>query len=191
MEVLYLHGRGEDPRAVPGDRVISYPWPMVLRAPPLTADWLAQPFPQQVSIVDEWLSECSGAVGFSWGAWLLLCAALERMDRGVEPPPLLLLSCVLGEGNYTGSERWKAPRAKEVLDALGLGSRPSPREFSRDRVRFIQGDQDNTGSPETAEQLQAAGFVVQAVHGGHGLRGRQAAQVIERELAQLSRRAMQ
>jgi len=187
VELLYLHGRGDDPRAPPGDRVLSYPWPIVLRAPPLTPDWLAQPFSQQVSIVDEWLSECSGAIGFSWGAWLLLCAVLERLERGLEVPSLLLLSCVLGEGHYTGSQRWKAPRAKEVLGALGMGDRTAPLELPRDRVRFIQGTEDTTGSPDTAQQLKAAGFVALPVHGGHGLRGKQAAQVIERELARLAR----
>ncbi len=185
--VLYLHGRGVDPRLPPGDAVLAHDWPVGLRAPPLTEEWLAQPFPGQVACVDEWLDDCKAAIGFSWGAWLLLCATLERLERGLEMTPLLLLSCLLGEGNYTGSQRWKAPRAKEILGALGVDATAATM-FPLDQVRFIQGTEDTTGDPDAAQRLCTAGHVAHGVHGGHGLRGKQATQVIAKELNRLAHR---
>jgi hypothetical protein len=115
---------------------------------------------------------------------LLLCATLERLERGLEMTPLLLLSCVLGEGNYTGSQRWKAPRAQEILEALGVEG-TSANMFPLDRIRFVQGTGDTTGDPEAAQRLCAAGHVAHGVHGGHGLRGKQATFVIGKELNRL------
>ena len=182
--ILYLHGRGVDPRLPPGDAVLAHDWPLGMRAPPLTEAWLALPFPEQVACVDEWLDGCEAAIGFSWGAWLLLCATLERLERGLEMTPLLLLSCVLGEGNYTGSQRWKAPRAKEILGALGVEGTAATM-FPLDRIRFIQGLHDTVGDPDAAQRFCDAGHVAHGVHGGHGLRGKQATQVIARELNRL------
>jgi len=167
--------------------VLAHDWPQGLRAPPLTEEWLAQSFQKQVACVVEWLDECEAAVGYSWGAWLLLCACLERIEQGLEMTPLLLLSCVLGEGNYTGSQRWKAPRAREVLGALGVEGTAATM-FPLDQVRFIQGTEDAVGNPNTAQRLRSAGHVAHGVQGGHGLRGKQATHAIGKELTRLAHR---
>lgn len=188
MELLYLHGRGENPREPPGDLILSHPWKLTLRCPPLTAEWIAQPFPSQVSIVDEWLEEARGAIGFSWGAWLLLCAVHERMERGIEPPNLLLLSCVLGEGNYTGSGHWKAPRHPQILGALGLGESSSPTPFSPEKLRFVYGSQDTIVPTGLSQRLVDAGYSATDLESGHLLRSRSARNQLTQEFARLEHR---
>ncbi len=188
MEVLYLHGRGEDPRDPPGDIVLSFPWKSGLSCPPLTAEWIAQPFPQQISCVDEWLEEAPAAIGYSWGAWLLLCAAHERLQRGLDPPPLLLVSCVLGEGNYTGSGLWKAPRCEEILSALGVGEKSCKTPFDPTDIRFVQGRQDQIVPGDGTQRLLKAGHCVVEVESGHLMRGPEARKIVSQECARIAHR---
>ncbi len=181
MELLYLHGRGEDPRDPPGDLVLSHPWKTVLRCPPLTSEWIAQPFPHQVSIVDEWLEDSRGAIGFSWGAWLLLCAVHERLERGIEAPNLLLLSGVLGEGNYTGTGNWKAPRQETIFRALGLEASPGPTPFSPQKLRFIYGREDTITPTGLSQRLLDAGHSTLELEAGHLLRSGSARNALSHE----------
>jgi len=186
VEVLYLHGRGENPRDPPGDVVLSFPWKRTLSAPALTSEWIAQAFPSQVAHVDEWLENAAGAIGYSWGAWLLLCAAHERLKRGTPSPPLLLVSCVLGEGNYTGTGTWKAPRSEEILCALGLGDSPAKRPFDSASLRFLQGKRDKVGPANGASLLVRAGHSVRMVDSGHLMHHSTARKALSEECKRLA-----
>ena len=188
MEVLYLHGRGESPQDPPGDVVLSFPWKGTLNAPPLTSEWIAQPFPNQVAIVDEWLEDAAGAIGYSWGAWLLLCAVHERIQRGTPSPPLLLVSCVLGEGNYTGQGTWKAPRCEEILGALGIGPSTTTTHFDPADLRFVQGKRDRIGPEKGASLLVEVGHSVRMVDSGHLMHHSTARQALSEECKRLVHR---
>lgn len=167
--VLYLHGRGSEPDSPPGDLVASCPWGEPLVAPGLTDDWLALPFPRLVEQVDGWLESSSLAIGHSFGAWLLLCAAVERAKRGVEIPRLCLLAPLLGKGfsEETGIGYF-APRAKPVRAALGFEPGRVHEDLQR-RLRFVHAEQDGQTSIEDADRLRSLGYTVAVLPGGHRL----------------------
>jgi len=170
---LYLHGRGDRPSSPPGDQVCNLLGASV-ESPHLTTEWLARPFGEQADAVDRWMDPPRTlAIGHSWGAYLLLAAALQRTSRGVNVPQLLLLSAVLGTGGVQGAGKpslgFIAPRAREIQRALGLdGESPDP-ILPRDRLSFIHGESDEQCPVDHLHALAASGYDVTIVPGGHRL----------------------
>ncbi len=183
--LLYLHGRGDSPLAPPGDTVVAgVPSSHTIRAPEMAPTWFARPFREQLETVNTWLDTASVAVGHSMGAWLLLCASLERCpSRGA--PPLVLLSSVLGVGR-SGDMGFAAPRARRVRPALGLGGQaPS---LSRDGLVFVHGSADGQCPVEDLHLLARHGFSVDVVPGvGHRLEGPAAAKAIRAAIQRAAR----
>lgn len=167
--VLYLHGRGSEPGSPPGDLVASYSWSEPVVAPALTADWLALPFADLVGHVDDWLEASVLAIGHSFGAWLLLCAAVERSKRGVSIPRLCLLAPILGKGfNDKTGIGYFAPRARLVRSALGLDG-VNARECLQERIHFVHAERDDQTSIGDAYKLRSLGYAVTLLPGGHRL----------------------
>jgi pimeloyl-ACP methyl ester carboxylesterase len=171
MSILYLHGRGETADSPPGDVVRGEPWGGPLYAPTLTPEWLARPFAEQVDDVDRWMEACRFAIGHSFGGWLLLCAAEQRLARQATVPPLLGLSCVLGRGLLPGSKvGFFAPRATRVREALGLDGAGPGSSALRERLTLIHGEEDAQCPPGAARELAGLGYAVTLVPGaGHHL----------------------
>lgn len=171
--VLYLHGRGDEPMSPPGDLFYTE-FGSQLKAPRLDSAWFAQPFGAQVDFADHLMEKRPVlSVGFSWGAYLLLAASLQRLHRRDDFPPLLLLSAVLGiggnrspDGRITG---FIAPRAKRIRSALGLEGDDPVSVFPKDKLAFIHSDRDNQCPVEPLHRLCSLGYRVQIVSGGHRL----------------------
>jgi len=165
--LLYLQGGGLPPTEGPGRQVLSKDWRGGLNAPYLDADWLAQPFPDQLALVGEWLEESDAAVGFGWGAWLLLCAMEERAKAGLTLPPVLLLSCFMGKGRYTGQEQdgHILPRSESIARALGGG------DLAGCEIRFLHGQRDEMAPLAALQACDLRRFSLQVVDAGHLLRG--------------------
>lgn len=167
--VLYLHGRGSEPETPPGDLVAASSWGVPLVAPHLTDDWLSQPFSRLVSEVDGWLDSAELGVGHSFGAWLLLCAAVERVERGPAIPRLCLLAPILGKGfSEKSGIGFFAPRANRVRAALGFET-GSFLEPLRERVQIVHAERDGQSRVRDAVELRALGYTVTIVPGGHRL----------------------
>ncbi len=158
---------------------------MPLFAPSLTDDWLGKPFSHQIDQVEKWLDSSAVAVGHSFGAWLLLCAAVQQLDKGVRHPRLLLLSTLLGRGfNPKMRMGYFAPRAQRVHAALGLeGSEP---ELPVDELFFVHGEDDEQCPVEPIRELGELGFSVRIVPGGHRLHHPVARRMLSAALTQLS-----
>ena len=190
MSLLYLQGRGAYPDP-PGDLVVAVDWPEGFHAPPLTPEWLAQPFPWQVDCVEAWLEDKRAAVGFSWGAWLLLCASVERAEKGLEMPHLLLLSAHLGEGRFTGSaeEGYRAPRFQRVRQALGLEIGTAlTAHLPLHQLRLIHAVGDGLAPLARAQELSVRGAWLEEVSGGHLLDSKPARKAVATELRRLRMR---
>ena len=168
--VLYLHGRGSQPLSSPGDLIAQQPWGLDVYAPCLTEEWLAQPFPELVREVDGWLDRSALALGHSFGAWLLLCTALERVTRGDVVSDLCLFASLLGKGfSQETGVGFFCPRSRTVRAALGLEEdRRDPMPL-RDRIRLVHADRDEQTAMADVERLIALGYSVQIVPGGHRL----------------------
>lgn len=169
--VLFLSGRGGSVASSPGDLVAAHPWPVPLLAPELDEAWCVQPFAQQLSQVQGWLEGAGLAVGYSYGAWLLLAAAEERARGVAEPlptePGLLLLSPILGELGQLRGLLQRAPRAVRLRTSLGLGE--AEPEGWLGGVRFLFGDDDPLVRPAEVARLAGRGLEVECVAAGHDL----------------------
>jgi hypothetical protein len=159
---------------------------MGLQAPFLDPAWLAQAFPWQVAQIEEVLEESDGAIGYGWGAWLLLCAMCGLVERGWRPCPTLLLACFMERGRFTGNEGldYSLPRTQEVGCALKRGGR-----LTGAPIRFVHGTEDRQAELSRLAFVEEEGFALRRVPAGHLLLG-QAKAAIEEELKRL-RRAIQ
>ena len=154
--------------------------------PALTDGWLAAPFPGIVKRVDAWLDGSALAIGHSFGAWLLLCAAVERVKRRVTIPRLLLLAPLLGKGfNEETGVGYYAPRAKPVRTALGI-ERGRANEDLLSCLRFVHAKEDGQSTLADAEALRSLGYFVTEVPGGHRLDHRVARTKISAILGRLA-----
>ncbi len=166
--ILYLHGRHGSPGddRPPANLVAAQPWGRPLERPALTPEWLERPFSTQIDQIDGWLASADAAIGHSHGGWLLLWAALQRVERGAQTPPMLLLSCHLwraGRGR-TGA---LPPRGRRIERAL-LNPRPEQTGLGRS-LRFVHGADDDQCPVELLEPLAERGIPVVVVPGGHRL----------------------
>ncbi len=186
MPLLFLQGGGLSPREGVGESVFAVDWPTGLRAPELGPDWLAQPFGEQLSQVEELLEEACGAVGHGWGAWLLLCAMESLSERNWAPPPTLLLSSFMGSGRYTGQSEagYALPRTDRIEGALRRGGR-----LNGAPIRFLHGTLDQQAPLEQLGFVEDEGFSLLRGQCGHRLLGPGRA-LLEAELIRL-RRAIQ
>jgi hypothetical protein len=166
--VLYLHGRHALPDEPPGDLVGAVPWPIPLVCPAVDGAFLRRRFEVQMREVDAWLDRARLAIGHSYGAWLLLCAALGRIESGRGVPPLFLMSAVLGASSNRGGEGGSIPpRARRVRRALGLEPGDSAM-FPRGAMELVHGDSDDQCPVDTVRALGAT-QIVSIVPGGHRL----------------------
>jgi hypothetical protein len=187
--VLVVHGRGGRPGAPPLDLVVTAPWTAPIHVPALSATWLARPFAAQVADVRGWLGDAALAVGHSWGAWLLLAAAEERVGRGEALPRLLLLSSVLGMGTHPSGRPlgYIPPRSRRIMAALGIGEVEGGVRLPLERLTFVHGEQDEQMPVATARAVAERGYVVKVVPGGHRLDGKDAREAVEVEVERLRR----
>jgi hypothetical protein len=166
--ILYLHGRHASPDEPPGDLIAAVNWPCPLNRPEIDDAFLRRPFADQMRAVDGWLGSALLAIGHSYGAWLLLCGALDRLERGRPIPPLLLISAVLGAGGRgTGESGSIPPRARRVRQALGLGHGTGVR-FAGGAIGFIHGGHDDQCPVEAVRALSGTQNVC-IIPGGHRL----------------------
>ncbi len=179
---VYLQGRDDPPGGHPGNLVLEVAWPGSCYAPPLSSERLARPFQLQVDEIDP-LFSCAVAVGFSWGAWLALAAAHQRLARGASIPRLLLLSPVLGRGGSGAAGLgFFAPRSRRIRHALGLDQ--GSRVFSLSRTTIIRGASDPQCLADDARVLQCLGFTLHTVEdAGHRLDTQAACHAIKTALA--------
>jgi hypothetical protein len=130
--------------------------------------FLRRRFDVQMREVDAWLECAELAIGHSYGAWLLLCAALGRIESGRAVPPLFLMSAVLGASSNRGGEGGSIPpRARRVRRALGLEPGDSAM-FPRGAIELVHGDNDDQCPVDTVRALGAT-QIVSIVPGGHRL----------------------
>jgi hypothetical protein len=144
-----------------------------------------------VDCVEAWLEDKRAAVGFSWGAWLLLCACVERAEKGLEMPHLLLLSAHLGEGRFTGSaeEGYRAPRFQRVRQALGLEIGTAlTAHLPLHQLRLIHAVGDGLAPLARAQELSVRGAWLEEVSGGHLLDSKPARKAVATELRRLRMR---
>ncbi len=166
--ILYLHGRHATPTQPPGDLVATMDWPCLFVSPAIDGAFLRRPFAEQMRDVDDWLQPARLAIGHSYGAWLLLCAALQRLERAAAVPPLLLLATVLGNsGNQRAARGSIPPRARRVRQALGLEHGIGPR-FPHGAIEFLHGENDDQCPVEALRGLSGR-FGVRIIPGGHCL----------------------
>ena len=160
--VLVLHGRGSAPDRPPCSQVAAYPWPVPVHAPALAAEWFSWPVDHQLDAVDTWLDTAAVAIGHSWSAWLLLCAAVARSSLDEDFPPMLLLSSVLGAGRIGQLGGWRAPYSLAVRKALGLDASGRP-TVNVGKFGFIHGAKDDQCPVDDVETLEKKGFSVTIV----------------------------
>ena len=184
MGVLYLQGGGESPRTGPGRRVHEVDWPTGLTAPHLNSNWLAQPFQAQLEEVEGLLEDADGAVGYAWGAWLLLCALERGRNAHLESAPFLFLSSFFNRGRFTGQDPtgYRLPRADRVKSALSRGGKLDDLD-----LRFVHGLEDQFADPVELSFLKEVGFSVTFVSAGHRLLGA-GDKAVQRELVRMRAR---
>ncbi len=168
--ILYLHGRGEQPSSPPGDLILKQPWKPILHAPHLTDSWLSLAFDVLVNEVDRWMESAAITIGHSFGGWLLLCAAVQRKERGAAIPETLLLSPILGRAMdpKTGAGFF-APRELQVRRSLGLVKEENGQLLPPDRVSFFHAEEDWQCPTADMPLLASLGYSVKKVPGGHRL----------------------
>jgi|GEM_PF-6753892 len=189
--VLFLQGGGLPPREGVGALVVGQDWPdHELRLPHLTDEWLAQPFTEQLVEVKTWLEDAVACVGTGWGAWLLICALVEREKEGLSLPIALCCSSFFRKGCFTGQQgvAYQLPRSQEIQEAMGLGKGRAV--LAEAEIRFVHGRRDTLAPVEELRGLEAR-FSVQIVESGHLLKGageRAVAQELKRLRARLGHR---
>ena len=189
--VLFVQGGGLSPREELGALVVGQDWQQYeLALPHLSSDWLARPFADQLAEVKTWLEDAEGCVGTGWGAWLILCALLERAQEGLSLPVALCCSSFFREGCFTGQAGvpYRLPRAEEVAEAMGVSGGGGL--LAGAEIRFVHGTQDSLAPLGEIRVLDGL-FSLQIVESGHFLRGhghRVVAQELERLRARLGHR---
>jgi hypothetical protein len=125
-------------------------------------------------------------IGFSFGGWLCLAAALELLRLGRELPNFLCLSPVLGKRSVSADAAVFEPRARKVRAALGLEAGRESRALLLERLSFIFAADDPECDSEEIRILGAKGRVsIVPAPAGHYLSSRPAHAVITAELDRL------
>jgi alpha-beta hydrolase superfamily lysophospholipase len=145
--------------------------------------WHAQEFETQVIFTEQWLGESYLAIGHSFGAWLLLCAACQLVKKAKQVPRLLLLAPVLGMARL-GMLGFIAPRSRPVRSALGLDGRERERILPVDRIEFVLGAADKMCSESDLLELKEQ-YAAKTVPGGHRMEQQAARTAIQLELSRL------
>lgn len=188
MRLLALHGRGSGPKSV-----LEYlPDTVTADAPHMDAAWLARPFAEQVGDVGGWLDRADVAVGHSWGAWLLLAAAVERVERGLDLPNVVLLAPLLGTGRHPGGAPlgFIPPRSRRLAAALS----PPDAKMSTlpaESVTIIHGEDDEQVPIENVRDAVGDRYRLLTVPGGHRLDHPEARQTVRAELVRVLSRSQE
>ena len=187
-EVLYCHGRGGRPADAPGDRVQAVAWPLPLHAPLMDPSWYRRSLSHRVDEVAGWLASARLGIGHSFGGWLLLCATAELLERGHDPPPLLLLSSVLGPGSLgKGTGVFSLPPRQAAVNRILDPPPGSDTAFPPDGLELVHAVDDDQCPVGLARRL-ADRHEVTVVPGGHHLDDEQAIAMLSRVLDRHRRR---
>lgn len=178
--LLALHGRGSS-----ADRLRSTLVPGGYDAftPNLDAMWTARPFAQQVADVDGWLDVADVAMGHSWGAWVLLAAAVERVGRGARSVPILLLSPLFGVGRHPGGAAmgFIPPRSRRLGAAVGEPG-VGVATIAPGRLAIVHGEADDQVPLANLREAVGDRYRLVVVPGGHRLDHQSARDAVRTEL---------
>jgi hypothetical protein len=169
VRVLCVHGRGGELTTCRDELVSAVEWDFPA-VPAVASFWKLRRFSEQVTQVDGWLDSTDLAAGKSYGAWLLLAAAVQRVERGRGFPPLALWNAPLGEARHLNGALvgYRAPRAARVRRALGIAAQHHGAILPTARLAFVYDGDSRQATDADASQLCRVGFDVHFVGSAGG-----------------------
>jgi len=164
VRVLCVHGRGGALITCPDDLLSAVEWDFP-STPAVAPFWKQRRFAEQVTQVDSWLEAADLAAGKGYGAWLLLAAAAQRVERGSGFPPLALWNAPLGEARHLNGALvgYRAPRATRVRTALGMAAQHHGAILPTARLSFVYDGDSRQATDADASRLRRVGFDVHVV----------------------------
>jgi hypothetical protein len=138
-------------------------------APLPASAWRRKSFGEQIGLLEGWLGEVQIGLGHSFGAWLLLAAAEQRVSLGAETPPLVLWNSPLGRGSHLNGALvgYRAPRSQRVRAALGLDPLHRGAILPTGSISFVFERNNRQAAPQDTARLAGVGFSVLSVeHSG-------------------------
>lgn len=155
--------------SAPDEMVSAVEWQFPA-SPAVAPYWKQRYFAEQVDEVDSWLDASDLSVGKSYGAWLLLGAAVQRVERGCTFPPLALWNAPLGEARHLNGALvgYRAPRAARIRAALGIDAEHRGAILPTARLSFVFDADSRQATDADAARLQRVGFDVHFVPRGRG-----------------------
>jgi len=169
VRVLSVHGCGGALSTCPDELVATVDWDFPA-APTVASFWKQRYFSEQVTQVDSWLDSTDIAAGKSYGAWLLLAAAAQRVERGRGFPPMALWNAPLGQAQHLNGALvgYRAPRADRVRTALGIAEEHRGAILPTARLVFVYDGDSRQATDADASELRRVGFDVHFIGSSGG-----------------------